>query len=549
MRLSGVCALGLAVMAVPLAWGQDSDAGTQKMSESEEPAEDPSRPLISDETVLVVLPFEIHSARPLQHLVEALPSLLSARLETTGKIAVVEPSRVAELLSRTGGGELSDSEARRLAKQLDATGVVAASVTELAGGFSLDVRFTPADPTDRSRSVTYTAQGEKELIARLGQVSEQIVAALSQEDPDRIIGVRIVGSGSLEPKLRELLESTAGTNYDPDRVEADRERLEEQDRVAGVKVETERRAGGVVLVFNVVRSEAILAQSSSARSGEIVSAVRIRGNRRIESDAIRGRIRTREGDPLNRAKVAADVREIQALGFFQNVRVYTTQTPEGVRLTFEVEENPVIRQISITGNESLDTDKIEETMTLTTGSTLDYPLLHENDERITQLYKHEGYYLVEVTFSITPVKDGSVSVDFDIHEGKKLKLRNIEFVGNEAFSQKELQKKFQTKTWRWYSLATSWLDKTGTYSEPIFTRDLHEVETMYGDQGYLQVDIDEPEVDATEEGLFIRLKIKEGPQFHVGRIEVVGDSTMDLDALREKVRLNDGDVFSRSYLT
>ena len=80
-------------------------------------------------------------------------------------------------------------------------------------------------------------------------------------------------------------------------------------------------------------------------------------------------------------------------------------------------------------------------------------------------------------------------------------------------------------------------------------RDRNEVETMYMNDGYLQVDIGEPEIDATEEGLSIRLKIKEGPQFHVGTIDVAGDSTMDLSALREKVRLDDGDVFNRSYLT
>ena len=271
--------------------------------------------------------------------------------------------------------------------------------------------------------------------------------------------------------------------------------------------------------------------------------------RRIESDAIRSRIRTRAGDPLNRAQVANDVRDIQSLGFFQDVWVYATDTPEGVRLTFEVKENPVIRQISITGNESLDTDKIEEVLTLTTGSTLDYPLLHENDERITQLYKQQGYFLAEVTFSISPDRDGAVSIDFDIHEGEKLKLRDVEFVGNTAFSEKELKKKFQTKTWRWYSWATSWLDKTGTYSEPIFMRDRNEVETMYMNDGYLQVEIGAPQIDATEEGLFIKVVIEEGPQFHVGTINVAGDATMDLSALREKVRLNDGDVFNRSYLT
>ena len=545
----GVAFLTLGFMGVPLAWGQGAPPLPQAVPESTSTQD--SAGLVSDETVIAILPFEINSARPLKHLVDALPSLLSAKLEATGKIAVVEQSQVAEALPESGVVALSDSKLRDLAVKLNASGVVLASVTELAGRFSLDVRFTPADPGMRSRSLAYTAASEKALIAQLGKVSEQVVAAVSGDEADRIIGVEVLGAGNLEPKFRSLLKSLAGTEYEPDQVEADRKLLSTQERVAQVTVDTERRSGGIVLSFTVVRTEAIGAGAvaETVRSGEVVSEVRIRGNRRIESDAIRSRIQTRAGDPLNRAKVAGDVREIQSLGFFQDVWVYSTNTPEGVRLTFEVKENPVIRQISITGNESLDTDKVEEVLTLTTGSTLDYPLLHENDERITQLYKQQGFYLAKVKFKISPEKDGAVSIDFDVKEGKKLKLRDVEFVGNEAFSDKELKAKFQTKTWKWYSHATSWLDKTGTYSEPIFMRDRHEVETMYMDNGYLQVDIGEPEIDAKEEGLYVRLTINEGPQFHVGAIDVVGDSTMDLSALREKVMLDDGDVFNRSYLT
>jgi len=539
----------LGALLAPPVWSQDSESLAEEVAQFPQSSEGAPAALLTDEAVVAILPFEIHSARPIQHLVEALPSLLSARLEATEKVAVIAPTKLAEFLPEDGQVDHSDSALRALATKLKAAGVVSASVTELANRFSLDVRFVSADPTRRSRNLTYTAEGETELIAKLGSVSEQVVAAVSGDEADRVIGVQIVGAGRLEPQFRALVSSLAGTEYDPDKVEADRKLLTQQERVAQVTVSTERRAGGILLTFQVVRSEAIGAASVTIQPGEVVAEVRIRGNRRIESDAIRSRIQTRAGDPLNRAQVANDVRDIQSLGFFQDVWVYATETPEGVRLTYEVKENPIIRQISITGNESLDTEKIEEVLTLTTGSTLDHPLLRENDERITQLYKQQGYFLAEVTFSISSDRDGAVSIDFDIHEGEKLKLRTIEFEGNEAFSDKELAKKFQTKTWKWYSLATSWLDKTGTYSEPIFMRDRNEVETMYMNDGYLQVDIGEPVIDATEEGLFIRLKITEGPQFHVGTIDVAGDSTMDLSALREKVRLNDGDVFNRSYLT
>ncbi|MDE0884626.1 MAG: outer membrane protein assembly factor BamA [Myxococcota bacterium] len=521
-------------------------AGAEDASSPPEPAKAvaaSARPLV------VVLPFEVHSGRDIQYLGESLPSLLAARLEATAKVQAVDPSQAEETLGKAVVPDLQDDRLREVAAKFGAVGTVSASVTELAGRYSLDARFTSVDPAGPSRSVTYTADGEDGLVGRLAELAEQVVAVVLGEDPDRVVSLRIEGAGDLEPDLRALLKSEAGVAYDQKQVAQDQTVMEAQSGVAKVTVETARQAGGVLLTFRVVRSQAISGSGVLGGSGEAVGQIRIRGNRRIESDVIRGRIKTRAGDPFNRAKVAKDVLEVQSLGFFSDVNVYAETSPEGILLTFAVEENPVIRAITVTGNESLDEDKIDDVLTITTGSNLDYPLLYENDERITQRYKQEGYYLAEVTTHVEPVSAGAVSVEFAIQEKEKLKLRAVTFEGNDAFSNKELLSGFEIKTYRWYSWATGWFDNTGTYSEPIFLRDLRSVEKMYTDDGYLQVEVSEPKVEANPEGLFVTVDIVEGPQFFVGQIEVRGDDTMDLDVLRAKVRLAEGDVFNRSFLT
>jgi len=503
----------------------------------------------SERPLIVVLPFEVHSGRDIQYLGETLPSLLAARFEASGKVRAVDPSQAEEALGKGGISDLQDKRLRAVAVKFGAVGTVTASVTELAGRYSLDARFTSADPMGSSRSVTYTADGEDGLVGRLAELAERVVAVVLGADPDRVLALRIDGAGELEPDLRALLGSEAGVVYDPDQIDKDQTVMEAQAGVAKVTVDTARQTGGVVITFRVVRSQTLGGGSLLSGSGEAVGQIRIRGNRRIESDVIRGRIKTRAGDPFNRAKVAKDVLEVQSLGFFSDVNVYAEKSPEGILLTFDVEENPVIRRIDVTGNENLDDEKIDDVLTITTGSNLDYPLLYENDERITQRYKQEGYYLVDVTTKVEPVSEGAVSVEFSIEENEKLKLREVTFSGSTAFSNEELLSGFEIKTYRWYSWATSWLDKTGTYSEPIFLRDLRSVEKKYTDDGYLQVEVSEPEVKATKEGLFVTVDIVEGPQFFVGKIEVRGDDTMDLEALREKVQLAEGDVFNRSFLT
>ena len=126
------------------------------------------------------------------------------------------------------------------------------------------------------------------------------------------------------------------------------------------------------------------------------------------------------------------------VGFFRDVRVFHEPSPRGWIVIFEVEESPVVRQISISGNESVESDKIRDILTLTTGSTLDYPLLFENRERIGALYRAQGYYLAEVDYEIESLSEHSVSIHFMVNEHKKLKLRKIVFQDNEHFSDREL---------------------------------------------------------------------------------------------------------------
>ncbi len=510
---------------------------------------DAGEPAGSDLVLVAVLPFRVHSAKPLEHLAESMPELLATRLAATGKLEVVEGEALLEVMPEGPPLELSDRQLRELAKRLHAVAVVAGSVTELAGRFSLDVRITPAEPASRSHTLVFTAESDGELVGRLGELSEQVTAVISGDDSSRIVGLNIVGAGELEAELRSLITSQAGMPYDPLDVKADRDRIEAHDRVARLSVDMERKAGGIVLTFSVVRSEMILGQGALARSGEVVAEIAIRGNRRIEADAIRTRIRTQVGEPLGRAKLARDVREVHSLGFFQNVYVFAEGREDGLLLIFDVEENPVIRQIAILGNDSLDVDKITDVLTLTTGSSLDHPLLHENTERIRQLYRAEGYFLAEVGFELEQPAEGSVTVNFEVTENEKLKLRTITFEGNEAFSDKQILGDFATKRRRFWSWATSWFDRSGTYSEPIFGHDLSELQNKYRDAGHLQMEIGEPKVDANEEGLFVEVEINEGPRFTVGEIDVSGDETVDLVALRKKLRLSKGDIFNRSFLT
>jgi outer membrane protein insertion porin family len=489
---------------------------------------------------VAVLPFRVHSARPVDYLGSTLADLLRARLETSGQLLVLDVGAS----QRAADAQIS---ARALARELPADYVVTGSLTELAGRFSLDVRITPAAPGRPAHTQVWTAAAEEELLGRVAQVARTVVEHIVGAAPASVARVAIRGAPGFERELLSRLATQPGAPYDPAAMRADLATLRANPAVVSAEGETERGDDGITVRFQVVLADPSI--SAPELGGAMIAEVRVRGNRRIEEAAIRSRIALRPGDRYDPVQVGRDISEVHALGFFRNVRVYGESTPEGQVLTFEVEENPVVRQISITGNENVDSDRIRDILTLTTGSTLDQPLLFENRERIQALYKAEGYYLADVSFEIEPIGEASVGVNFDVVENEKLRLREISFQGNEHFDDAELTEEFQTRRWRFWSYATSWFDRSGTYSEPLFLQDLRGVETKYTNAGFLQVKVNEPRVIPSEDGLRVDVEIEEGRRFLVGQLDVSGDSTVDIDSLRDKLELVEGDYFNRSHLT
>ncbi len=532
-------ALTVLLLSIALPHGSASAATPPTLGQASAPVK----------VVVAVLPFRVHSAKPLDYLENSLADLLATRLEASGRVEVLEALTVRETLV-AHAGERTETAVRRLAAELGADFVVVGSLTELAGHYSLDVRVTPVASDVATSTMVFTADDDGELLDRINELADRVLQLVGTVSPSaEVAEVRLEVLPDLEGSARSAVRTQPGDRYQSEAVREDLARLRALPEVASATVETERRRDGVIVTFRVVAPEQIMPTVEAPPGLDRIAEVQVRGNRRIEANAILARITTQPGDAFSRARLADDVREVYSLGFFRNVRVVSEESIDGRVLVFEVEENPVVRQVSITGNEHMDGEKIRDSLTLTTGSTLDYPLLYENRGRIEALYRAEGYYLAKVRYEIEELPSDAVAIHFDVTENDKLRLMAIAFEGNEHFTDAELAKGLHTKRWRWYSPVSRFLDRSGTYSEPVFIQDLQNVQDKYLNAGFLHVEVDEPEVQALQEGLVVRVGITEGDRYSVGKVDVAGDETVDLEALRERLNLKEGEFFNRSYLT
>ena len=412
-----------------VAWGPATGARAQTAPDSP-----PESPLVA------VLAFRVHSAQPIDYLGESLADLLRARLEASGRVRVLDAQATAAA-EQLGAAGVGDSGLRRSAQRLGVDHIVTGSLTELAGRYSLDIRVIPASVGAESFTQVFTAQRDEELLGRVNRIAERLIEHIAGAAPALVAQVLITGAPGFEGVLRAELVTQPGQPYDPLDIRTDLASLRSNPAVVSAEAETERSEEGVIVRFDVVLATPS-SETPGFESSERVAELRVRGNRRIEAEAIRARIASQPGGPFNPVQISRDIAEVHALGFFRDVRVLTQMGPDGRILVFEVEENPVVRQISISGNDNIESDKIRDILTLTTGSTLDHPLLHENQQRIQALYRAEGYYLAEVSFEIEPLAEASVAIDFQVDENEKLKLRKVKFEGNEFFSDRELMEDF-----------------------------------------------------------------------------------------------------------
>ncbi len=281
--------------------------------------------------------------------------------------------------------------------------------------------------------------------------------------------------------------------------------------------------------------------STGVARAEGLSAVKVRGNKRVETDAVRMVIRTQPGDPLSPAKVAGDIKAIFALGYFDDVKAVIKEGTDGQVLVYVVREKPSIASIAFRGNEEVDDDKIKEVIDIKPLSVLNLTKIRKNAEKIRDLYVEKGYFLAEVDHELKDQPNNSVALTFVVDEHAKVEVKRINFIGNEKIKDSELKDVMETREGHFFSFLTSW----GTYKEEGLKRDVLRVSEYYYNNGYLNVKVSDPlvEISRDRKYLYITIPVEEGEQYSIGNVGFSGDLMVDdRDLIREIDRALDANA-------
>lgn len=277
---------------------------------------------------------------------------------------------------------------------------------------------------------------------------------------------------------------------------------------------------------------------------ERVARIQIQGNRRIEADAIERRIQTRPGDVYLAKSLSEDLKRVYAMGYFDDIRIEAEDRAAGKIITFHVKEKPTVRRIRIRGNRIFNDEEIQEAINIRPGSILNVFQIRNNIQRIESMYKEKNYHNVHVSYDIRTLENNQAALEFTVDEGGKVRIQQIEFQGNRAYSDKQLKKLMKTSEKGFWS----WLTSSGELNPQDLEQDLARLTAFYRNNGYIRARVGEPRVEYRQDWIHITIKIDEGRRFKVGDVAVAGDLVLPEETLMEKVQIKDNDYYNQEVV-
>ncbi|MFZ9642430.1 MAG: outer membrane protein assembly factor BamA [Candidatus Methylopumilus sp.] len=290
----------------------------------------------------------------------------------------------------------------------------------------------------------------------------------------------------------------------------------------------------------------LYASSALAMEPFVVKDIRVEGIQRTEAGTVFSYLPVKVGETMDDDKATQAIKSLYGTGFFKDVRVEADQDV----LVVTVQERSAIAQITFNGNKSFPTDKMKEGLKqigLSEGLIFDKSMLDRAEQEIKRQYLSQGKYGASVKATVNPLERNRVDLRFEIEEGAVSKIRSINIVGNQAFTQDELHEQFKLTTPDWMT----WWSKNDQYSKQKLTADLETLRSFYMNQGYLEFNIDSTQVSITPDkrDIYITANITEGEKYTVTGIKVAGDTIIAEDDLRKLISLNVGDTFNRQKVT
>jgi len=277
----------------------------------------------------------------------------------------------------------------------------------------------------------------------------------------------------------------------------------------------------------------------------VVKDIRVEGLQRVEPGTVFSYLPVQVGERFTSEKAADSIKALYATGFFRDVQIQA----QGDILIVIVEERPTISRIEFTGMKEFDPELIRKSLRavgVADARFYDKALIDKAEQELKRQYVSKGLFAAEVVSTVTPGARNQVAIYFNVDEGPTAKIKEINFIGNKAFSESTLRSEMQLQTGGWLS----WYSKDNLYSKQKLTADLEKIRSYYLNRGYLEFVIESTQVSITpdKKDIYLTVSIREGNKFTVKNISLAGELLGKEKEFQSLLAIKPGETFSSAKL-
>ena len=251
-----------------------------------------------------------------------------------------------------------------------------------------------------------------------------------------IKSIEVINNQKVSTELiKEKLNLKEGDTFSTDKVLRDFNELKATGYFKDVVLQPESYDGGVKLIVDVLEKEnvdVLLKEKGIAVNTEredtdktlTLSNIKFLGNTKISSSELANIVQLKPGEHFSRSRVEEAQRKLLASGYFATVKPDVKVNNGNMDLVFDVTENPVVKNIVVTGNRSIPTSAILSALSTKVGEVQNYNNLKADRDKILELYQAQGYTLVNIG-DISTDENGNLNIAITEGIVRKIEVKKM----------------------------------------------------------------------------------------------------------------------------
>ena len=278
----------------------------------------------------------------------------------------------------------------------------------------------------------------------------------------------------------------------------------------------------------------------------LVSDIRIVGLQRVSTGSIFNVIPITVGDKIDIRKSSEITRSLFNTEQFDDIQI----AKDGNTLIISVVERPSISSIEISGNKALETEQLLSSLDgvgIKEGEVYKRSTLEKVKSELVRSYASNGRYGANVEIEELEQPRNTLQINIIVDEGSGAKIKNINIIGNEKFSNEDLLDGFELSEGSFFSF----LNNNNSYSREKLEGDIENLESFYKNRGYLKFSIESSQVSLSKDlkDIYISFSLFEGEKYTISDVDVIGDIPVSLSAYTKVVSALEGTTYSQSQIT